>query len=179
MGLHPQAVSVFMLLRSNSPLHGGILDGLKALKSAHVRDHLDEAIRPAFADSLDLDAALLRGNEQQHRWDYLMGHMPSGEVIAMEPHSANSKGVKAVIAKREAARLHLRAHLKPGARISAWLWIASGKVDFAHTEKAIRLLDQNGITFVGKQVLPKHLPAASVPVSAKPPKKRRPKPSIS
>jgi 6-phosphogluconate dehydrogenase len=39
--------------------------------------------------------------------------------------------------------------LNPQARIAAWLWVASGKVHFADTEKVRRRLDQSGIEFVG------------------------------
>jgi hypothetical protein len=95
---------------------------------------------------------------QENRWDYLLGHCPSGEVVAVEPHSARQDQVSTVIDKRTAARNHLRDHLREGVSVSRWLWVASGDVHFADTERARRRLDQNGIQFVGRKILPKHLP---------------------
>lgn len=57
-----------------------------AVKAAH-RNYFDKEVRSAFADSLDLDEALTEGHEQENRWDYLLGHALSGEVVAVEPHS--------------------------------------------------------------------------------------------
>jgi hypothetical protein len=131
---------------------------MAALETAH-RDHFDPAIRSSFADSLDLDAALQADHEQENRWDYLLGHRPSREVVAVEPHSARTDQVSTVIGKRSSARKQLRTHLRDGARVSRWLWVASGRVSFAHTEKAKLLLDQNGIEFVGTKVMAKHLPS--------------------
>jgi hypothetical protein len=111
-----------------------------------------------LADSLDLDEALRKGREQVNRWDYLVGHGPSGQVVAVEPHSARDGEIETVIKKRSAAREQLRAHLRDGAVISKWLWVASGTVHFAATERVARRLDQSGITFVGKMVMAKHLP---------------------
>ena len=65
-----------------------------------------------------------------------------------------------MIAKRAAALEQLRPHLKPGTRITEWLWVATGAVQFAETEKARRRLDQNGVRFVGGTVLEKHLTGA-------------------
>jgi hypothetical protein len=129
-----------------------------AVKDAH-RDYFDQAVRADFEDSLDLDEALQAGHEQENRWDYLLGHKPSSEVVAVEPHSAKQDEISTVIKKRSDAREQLKPHLRDGARISKWLWVASGKVHFVDTEKARRRLDQNGIEFVGKKVMAKHLPA--------------------
>jgi hypothetical protein len=131
---------------------------LNAVKTAH-RDYFDETIRPAFEDSLDLDEAMRPGREREYRWDYLMSHEPSDEVVAVEPHSAKQDEISTVIKKRSAAREHLRSHLRDGATILRWLWVASGRVHFADTEKARRRLDQNGIEFVGQRVMGKHLGA--------------------
>lgn len=148
------------LLRSSS-LQSVIADGMGAVRAAH-RHHFEEEIRSKFADSLELDEAVLKGHEQENRWDYLLGHEPSGEVIGVEPHSAKQDEISTVIAKRAAALEHLRAHLCDGARVTKWLWVASGKVHFANTEKAKLRLDQNGIEFVGKAVCIKHLPTTSL-----------------
>jgi hypothetical protein len=146
-------------LREDSPLQPRVVDGLGAVESTH-RDCFDNGIRDQFADSLDADKAFAEGHENENRWDYLLGHKPSTEVIAVEPHSAKQDEVSTVIRKRKAAHEQLRLHLRNGAKISKWLWVASGKVHFADTEKTTRILDQNGIEFVGKTVKAKHLPSA-------------------
>ena len=146
-------------LRADSALRNAVVDGLGAVASAH-RDYFDSDVRSYFADSLDIDAGLREGREQENRWDYLVGHRPSGEVVAVEPHSAKQDEVSAVIEKRRAARQQLAGHLVNGARITKWLWVASGKVHFADTEKARRRLDQAGIEFVGTRITERHLPKA-------------------
>ena len=88
-----------------------------------------------------------------------LGHAPSSSAIGLEPHSAKTDEIDTVIRKRRAALDQLAAHLKPGALVSDWLWVASGDVHFADTERARRRLDQLGIRFVDKRVLAKHLPA--------------------
>lgn len=130
------------------------------MKAAH-RQYFDEEIRTDVADSLELDEALREGREQENRWDYLLGHLPSGEIVAVEPHSAKQDEITTVIKKRTAAREQLKEHLRDGVRVAKWLWVASGKVHFADTEKARRLLDQNGIEFVGAKVAAKHMPRAA------------------
>jgi len=74
-------------------------------------------------------------------------------------HSEVKDGIGTVIKKKKAAKEQLAGHLRPGARITTWLWVASGRVHFADTEKARRRLDQQGIQFIGREVLAKHLPA--------------------
>ena len=74
-------------------------------------------------------------HEQANRWDYLLGHAPSGNVVAVEPHSAKQDEITTLINKRVAAREQMRGHLRDGARVAKWLWVASGKVHFANTEK--------------------------------------------
>ncbi len=143
-------------LKQSSLLNDKVLNGIQALEATH-RGYLATEIRGDFADSLDLDTALLEGHEQENRWDYLLGHDPSDAVVGLEPHSAKQDEISTVIKKKQAARDQLRDHLTPGKGVARWLWVASGKVHFADTEKARRRLDQNGIQFVGKKVLPKHL----------------------
>jgi len=155
-------------LRDDSSLHAVICDGLNAVKTAH-RGYFDEAIRPSFEDSLDLDEAMRPGREGENRWDYLLSHAPSDAVVAVEPHSAKQDEISTVIKKRSAAREHLRSHLRDGETILRWLWVASGRVHFADTEKARRRLDQNGIEFVGQRVMVKHFGA----VTTKEAKKKR------
>jgi hypothetical protein len=144
-------------LREDSTLLPSVVNGLGALNNAH-RDYFDHSIRNAFADSLDLDAAVRVGHEQENRWDYLLGHTPSGGIVAVEPHSAKQDEVTTVINKRTAAREQLKDHLRDGVRITRWLWVASGKVHFANTENVRLRLDQNGIEFVGAKISAKHLP---------------------
>jgi uncharacterized DUF497 family protein len=129
-----------------------------AIKSDH-RDYIGSSIRVEFADSIDLDEAMREGHEEENRWDYLLGHMPSKIVIALEPHSARDTEISTIIAKRKAAMKQLRPHLQTSARIASWIWVASGPVHFADTEKARRQLDQHGIQFVGRIMLSKHLPS--------------------
>ena len=144
-------------LVKDSTLLPSVADGIGAVEAAH-RIYFDIAIRTTFADSLELDEAVKQGHEQENRWDYLLGHEPSGEVIAVEPHSAKQDEISTVIKKRFSARAQLKNHLRDGVTVKKWLWVASGKVHFADTEKTKRLLDQNGIEFVGKKVTAKHLP---------------------
>jgi hypothetical protein len=144
-------------LRKDSALLPLVADGLGAVNDAH-RDYFDTGIRKTFADSLDLDKAMQLGHEQANRWDYLLGHAPSGKVVAVEPHSAKQDEITTVINKRIAALEQMKRHLRDDARVTKWLWVASGKVHFANTEKARLRLDQNGIEFVGTKVTAKHLP---------------------
>lgn len=151
-----QKTVVRAALREDSTLHRAICDGINAVAKNH-RKYLEQAIRTHFDDSLDLDAALKAGREQENRWDYLLGHSPSGEVMGVEPHSAKQDEVSTVIKKREAALRQLRDHLRDGVYVSRWLWVASGNVQFADTEKERRRLDQNGIQFVGRTIREKDL----------------------
>jgi hypothetical protein len=145
-------------LRSASPLQHAVKDGLGAIKASH-RGYFDKSVRNSFADSLDADVALQPGREQENRWDYLLGHQQSNSVIAVEPHSAGNAEISTVIRKLEAARAQLREHLREGVVIRKWLWVASGRVQFAPFDKATIRLAQSGITFAGKKVLAKHLPS--------------------
>lgn len=156
----PTTTPIRRALTEESTLQPLVKDGLGAVQRAH-KDYLAEAVRTAFADSIDIDEALKQGREQENRWDYLLGHEASGTIVAVEPHSARDDEVSTIIAKRTAARDQLRVHLRPGATVARWLWVASGRVSFANTEKTKFRLDQNGITFVGRQVQARHLPAGA------------------
>jgi hypothetical protein len=144
-------------LHEHSALQRSVVDGLGAVKRVD-RDYFDAKVRSDFADSLELDEAMRPGRDRENRWDYLLGHARSGEVVAVEPHSAREDQITKVIRKRTAAREQLKGHLRDGARVAKWLWVASGEVQFADTEKTRRQLDQNGIEFVGRRVMAKHLP---------------------
>ncbi|MDW8364048.1 MAG: hypothetical protein RMK74_16795 [Myxococcales bacterium] len=145
-------------LRGESALQNWVRDGMEAVKNGD-REYFDQAVREDFEDSLDLDSALQAGHERENRWDYLLGHAPSKEVVAVELHSAKQNEISTVIKKRRGALEQLKVHLREGARISKWLWVAAGRVHFADTEKARRRLDQNGIEFIGKKVMARHMPA--------------------
>lgn len=161
-----RATPVRRALQSSSPLLSAVKDGLGAIE-AKDRDCFDEAVRSAFADSLNSDEALRPGHDHENRWDYLLGHEASQQVIGVEPHSAKEDQVGKVIQKRARAIEQLRDHFRDGARVANWLWVASGAVHFASTEKTRYRLAQNGIEFVGTKVLPKHLPIVPPAVSPK------------
>lgn len=143
-------------LKAESTLLPLVKNGMGAVLAAH-RVYFDENIRLVFSDSLELDDAFKLGHEQENRWDYLLGHDTSGDVVAIEPHSAKNDEITTVIKKKIAAREQLKDHLAEGKKVTRWLWVASGKVHFADTDKARRLLDQKGIQFVGTRVAAKHL----------------------
>ncbi|MCC7140996.1 MAG: hypothetical protein IT349_02745 [Candidatus Eisenbacteria bacterium] len=134
------------------------------MKSAD-KSHLDEEIRKDFADSLDIDDGLLEGHEQENRWDYLLGYSPTQAVVAVEPHSARTDEITTLIRKKAAAREQLRSHLQDGTRIAVWIWVASGDVQFADTEKAQRRLDEKGIILARKIITKKVLCTAGVAVA--------------
>jgi hypothetical protein len=142
-----------------------VANGLGAMESSDVRAHVDPGIRNAFGDSLDIDSAFEPGHENENRWDYLLGHAPSRTIVALEPHSAKADQISTIIRKKDAASDQLRPHLRDGARVADWFWVASGDVDLPDTDKARRRLDQHGIRFVGKRLLEKHLPAATRPAA--------------
>ena len=166
-----RATPIRASLDPESSLLPHVRDGIGAVSDGD-RSYIDQAIRGEFADSLETDENLRVGREQENRWDYLLGHGASRAIVAFEPHSATNKEVSAVIGKRAKALEQLRPHLAEGAYVRDWFWVASGKVDFVPMEKATNQLNNNGITFVGKQLLAKHL-AALAPAKAKKRKKKR------
>lgn len=147
-------------LRTGSGLRAHVREGIAAVKRADQR-RLDEEVRASFEDSLDLDASLRAPHPREHRWDYLLGHARSREIVAIETHSATGHEVRRVIEKRNAALQQLGPHLRDGKRVRHWLWVASGNVQFANTERVRRQLDENGIKFVGRTVRAKDLPTTT------------------
>ena len=160
-------------LDAGSSLQDSVCDGIQAVRNAD-RDSMDTNIRTDFVDSLDLDTALQEQFPDKPRWDYLLGHSPSAMLIGLEPHSARQDQITKVIKKKEAAEEQLRGHLKQGARIADWLWVASGNVHFPPTGKAKLRLDQKGIRFVGRRVEKKHLPKARATKVGRPDPGKRP-----
>lgn len=145
-------------LRSGSALARHVQDGLSAFAQQHA--HLiDSTIRSEFGDSLDLDAALKADHPEDPRWDYLVGHAGTDSMLGVEPHSARDAEITRVIAKRRHAIQQLKPHLRTEARVASWFWVASGRVDFLVIEKARLQLSQAGITFVGRVLRAKDLPA--------------------
>lgn len=136
------------------------MDGLQALPKPALQ-LIDEGIRAHFGDSIDLDAALRSDFPGEHRWDYLVGHTDSATVVGVEPHSASTSEVSTVINKRECALRQLRPHANPESKVTAWYWVASGRIDFVPHERAVLRLEQAGITFVGSRLRQKHLPASA------------------
>lgn len=154
----PKTPTRAMLLAS-SALQPSVASGLIAVEQKD-RKYIDTKVRKAFNDSLNLDKAMQPQYPQENRWDYLLGHKASGDVIGLEPHSAKEDQVSKVIKKRRKALEHLRDHLRQGKQVADWCWVASSSVEFADTEKTrIRLAD-NGINFVGTRLLERHLPGA-------------------
>lgn len=154
-----------------SRLAEAIQPGLQAVPQADRR-YIGESLRPAFLDSLNLDEATRPQHPGDSRWDYLLGHSESSQVVALEAHSASTSNVAEVVRKRAASREHLQAHFQDGETVAAWYWVASGRVDFAPHDKTINYLDQNGIQFVGSRLEAKHLASLSRRVVA-PPNRRK------
>jgi hypothetical protein len=138
-------------LSAGSSLLPKVEDGMDAVVHGH-RDYFDKKIRGAFSDSLELDEAVRVGNENENRWDYLLGHHEKNEIIAVEPHSAKEDQITKVIRKKQMALQQIDGELRVGVKIKKWLWVASGNVQFLSMEKASYKLSQNGITFVGRTV---------------------------
>jgi hypothetical protein len=142
-------------LEDDSYLVNHVHDGVGAVKDKDKK-LIDPSIRTQFADSLDTDEAFRVGRDQEPRWDYLLGH-ENRSLIAVEPHSAKTDEIQAVINKKRALRQQLNGHLKDGMHISKWLWVASGTVCFPRGSRHEIKLSQSGIEFVGRCVQAKHL----------------------
>ena len=142
-------------LTPQSTIKALVQDGMGAVKDKDKK-FIDASLRTQFLDSLDTDEAFRVGRDQEPRWDYLLGH-ENRSLIAVEPHSAKTDEIDAVINKKIALRQQLYDHLKDGQRISKWLWVASGAVCFTRASRHEIKLSQAGIRFVGRCVLAKHL----------------------
>jgi hypothetical protein len=106
-------------------------------------------VKRTVHDSLDLDAATSAEHPEANRWDYILSVRANDNLVGVEPHSARDDQVTTVIAKKQHSAQVLRDHLKAGSRVSAWIWVSSGRVKFSKMDPAIRRLDQNGIRFAG------------------------------
>ena len=143
------AVLIKTALIEGSELCRAVKPNTTALRRQDIR-LIAEGERSKIGDSLDLDEATIAAYPNENRWDYLLSVPTSSRIIGMEPHTARDKEVSVIIRKKRTAVAVLRSHLRPNARISEWFWVASGAVNFSRMERATRLLDQNGIRFVGR-----------------------------
>ena len=85
---------------------------------------------------------------------FLVAHFFSYDAASM---TLSSDQVSMVIKKRSTAIRQLAEHLREGVAVARWLWVSSGDVYFADTERTRRRLDNAGIEFVGRRVLARHL----------------------
>jgi len=122
-----------------------------ALK-AKDRQLVEATERKNIQDSIDLDEASRVDHPQENRWDYIVSVPRYSRLVGIEPHPARDGEVKVVIAKRKFAMTLLRHHLPPRHRVGRWLWASHGRVGFSRMERVRRLLDQNGIEFIGRLV---------------------------
>lgn len=156
MTSRPRRTPVREALVARSVLSVHVQDGLGAVKDKD-RPCIDASIRTQFADSVDTDEAFRVGRDQEPRWDYLLGH-ERGRLVAVEPHSAKTDEVDAVVNKKKALQQQLYCHLRDGKTIATWLWVASGTVYFPRGSKHEIKLSQAGIKFVGRRVMAKRIP---------------------
>jgi hypothetical protein len=162
---------VYRALKS-SYLAKAIQGGIQAVPS-DKRKHIAESVRSEFLDSIDLDEATRERHPNDARWDYLLGHVLSSKIVAIETHSAETSQVSKVIQKRTASIGHMQGQLTEGHHVAAWYWAASGRIDFVPHEKTVLRLSENGIQFVGGRLEPKHL--AFLSGHSAEPRKRRSK----
>lgn len=152
----PTARNLVELLAPTSRLRLQVQPGVQALRAAE-RDLVDASIRASIKSSLNLDDAMRVDYPNDHRWDYLIDRKAAVGVIAVEFHSAKNDQVSEVIRKRKSALTQMQGHVPSGRTVARWIWIASGKVRFADTEREMLRLAQSGIEFVGGTLREKHL----------------------
>jgi hypothetical protein len=136
-------------LNDRSELRNHLKNGMGAFARRDVR-LIAAAKRAQIGDSVDLDAAARDEFPEANRWDYVVSVPAVAQIVGIEPHSAKDAEISVVIAKKMHAIEYLRAHLQDGYRVAKWLWVSHGAVGFSRMERARRLLDQNGIEFVGR-----------------------------
>lgn len=138
-------------LLEQSPLRALVRIGMGAFVGSDVR-LIAEDQRSRIRDSLNLDAASRDECPQANRWDYIVSIADSQRLVGIEPHHARDSEISVVIRKKQHASEYLRSHLKPSYRITSWFWVTHGPVSFSKMDQAHRLLDQNGIEFVGRSL---------------------------
>lgn len=143
-------MSVSAALGPGSTLLRSVWTGKQALERSHAR-RVREDTRTAV-DSLDLDEALRETHPRARRWDDLVGVRGVTELVAIEVHTAIDKNAREVVEKKRAAQEQLREHLRPGAHVGRWIWLASGSNGFTRTGRAARMLAQSAIEFCPREV---------------------------
>jgi len=98
----PRNTPVREALAPQSTIKAFVQDGMGAVKDKDKK-FIDASLRTQFLDSLDTDEAFRVGRDQEPRWDYLLGH-ENRSIIAVEPHSAKTDEIQAVINKKMALR---------------------------------------------------------------------------
>ncbi len=144
-------------LRPDSILYPCLREGIQAVRASD-RSALDEALRPLIADSLDFDTALAKAHPNAPRWDYFVSFPSKGCLFGLEVHPASGrKEVEAVIAKKTYSAPLMKAALHSGG-ISWWFWVPTRQVGLSPMDRTRRILQQNGITLVAREVSPHDLP---------------------
>lgn len=147
----PRPNTLAKALRPESPLRARVQPGLSAVKTAD-RSLIAASERARIGDSLDLDEATAAEFPQGHRWDYILSVPDLRKLIALEPHTASDGEVKVVIKKKQQALAYLRDHLHATVSVAEWHWVTRGTVGFSRMDKAVRALNQNGISFSGRSL---------------------------
>lgn len=136
----------------HSPLRERVVPGLQGLES---RDAGKVSATPAdlVTDSLALDESLRDSQPNANRWDYLLGTQDRDRpVIGVEVHHAVASEVAAIVEKKQWAAAEAGKHFKPGHRVSAWYWVASGRTRISKNTSEWRRLVRAGITFAGARL---------------------------
>ena len=141
-------MSVAKALKKDSKLRSVVQSGIQAIEKKD-RDCMHVASRKRVVDSLYLDKALQPDHANDFRWDYIVS---TGTLYGIETHSATTHEISVVIGKKKWAVARMREHLNDGQFVTAWYWVASGRVDFPDTGKVRRRLNQEGIELPGKSV---------------------------
>jgi hypothetical protein len=138
-------------LHKDSSLRRHLKTGAGAISPIDIK-LIAESERSKIGDSLDLDTAAQEEFPEANRWDYIMSLPTLSQIIGIEPHTARDSEISVVIAKKKHARQYLRSHFQDGYHVRKWLWVSHGTVGFSRMDRARRLLDQNGIEFVGRHL---------------------------
>lgn len=135
-------------LKPDSQLRDELQPGKRALGAYATRVHEAES---QVTDSVDFDEATRRAGSSDSRWDYFLG-LGSGSIIGVEVHPASDKEVKAIIAKKAASSPLIAQELAPGAKVSKWVWIATGRNSVSKNSRFARELAAKRIELVGRQL---------------------------
>jgi hypothetical protein len=132
-------------------LRQAIQEGVAALERRH-RNLLADGLRSDARESLNLDDWARWECPESNRWDYLVAFASQPGLVAIEPHTAADHEVVVVVRKKKWALQYLRSHLREGASVTIWCWVASGRTGFSRTGNWRRRLDSAGIRFAGRQL---------------------------